>query len=79
MEYRAGIKPSLLGGLSSPEIHQRLVKVYKEPAPSFLIVYKWVADLGVSFTFKRGRQSLEDKSPPKNYNMYGIDEAERIS
>jgi histone-lysine N-methyltransferase SETMAR len=43
-----------LEGLKAKEIHERMLKVYKDSTPSISTVERWVAE------FKRGRTSLED-------------------
>jgi len=54
IEYRAVIKFLFLEGLAPKQIHERLLKVYKDSSLSIRTVERWVAE------FKRGRTSLED-------------------
>lgn len=54
LEHRSVIKFLTLEGKQPTEIHDRMVAVYCENAPSLSTVKKWAAE------FKRGRQSLED-------------------
>lgn len=55
IEYRAIIKFLTLEGSSPAEIHERLIKVYKEGSPSYATVKRWAAET------KRGRKSLDDE------------------
>ena len=55
IEYRAVIKFLFLEGVAPKEIHERLLKVYKDSSPSIRTVERWVAE------FRRGRMSLEDE------------------
>lgn len=54
-EYRAVIKFLTLEGCEYKNIHERLVAVYGESAPSLSTVSHWTREI------KRGRQSLEDE------------------
>lgn len=66
LEYRSVIKFFVLDGLSPSDIHPKLVKVYKDSAPSLSTVKKWAAE------FKRGRTSVEDdqrEGRPKTANV----------
>lgn len=54
IKYRAVIEFLFLEGVEPKQIHERLLKVYKDSSPSLATVYNWVAE------FKRGRTSLED-------------------
>lgn len=53
-EYRAVIKFLFLEGTAPKQIHERLLKVYKDSSPSIRTVERWVRE------FKRGRTSLAD-------------------
>ena len=53
-EYRAAIKFLTLEKQLANNIYECLVNVYRDSAPSYLTVTRWVAE------FKRGRTSLED-------------------
>lgn len=54
LEYRAVIKFLFLEGVAPKQIHERLLKVYKDSSPSIRTVERWVA------AFKSGHTSLED-------------------
>ena len=54
-EYRAVIKFLVLEREQATNIHERLVNVYGDAAPSLSTVSRWVAE------FKRGRTSIEDE------------------
>lgn len=54
-EYRAIIKFLVLERQKATDIHQRLVNVYGDAAPSLATVSRWVSE------FKRGRSSIEDE------------------
>ncbi len=53
-EHRSVIKFLTKEGAAPKDIHQRLVNVYGDLAPSKTTVKKWAAE------FKRGRESIED-------------------
>ena len=55
IEYRAVIKYLNLKGLTPTQIHDDMVIILGDDAPSFATVKRWVAD------FKRGRSSIEDE------------------
>lgn len=54
IKYRAVIEFLFLEGLRAKDIHERILRVYKDATPSISTVERWVAE------FKRGRTSLED-------------------
>uniref|UniRef100_A0A1I8GNL1 G_PROTEIN_RECEP_F3_4 domain-containing protein n=1 Tax=Macrostomum lignano TaxID=282301 RepID=A0A1I8GNL1_9PLAT len=54
-DVRSIIKFSVLPGKSTPEIHQELVRVLGEAAPSIQTVRKWVREI------QEGRDCMEDK------------------
>ena len=51
-EHRSVIKFLTKEGIEPKDIHQRLVNVYRDDAPSKTTVVKWAAE------FKRGRESI---------------------
>jgi [histone H3]-lysine36 N-dimethyltransferase SETMAR len=53
-EHRSVIKFLTKEGIGPKDIHQRMVNVYGDHAPSKTTVKKWAAE------FKRGRESIED-------------------
>jgi hypothetical protein len=54
IEYRPVIKFFIWKGLNATEIHQELDNVYKDSAPSYRTVAKWVAE------FKDPERGFED-------------------
>lgn len=54
IEYRAVIKFLTKEGKNAKEIHDRLVAVYNDTAPSYATVTRWHKE------FRHGRESLED-------------------
>ena len=66
IKYRAVIEFLFLEGVEPKQIHERLLKVYKDSSPSLATVYNWVAE------FKRGRASLADdpRQGVKTLNIY---------
>lgn len=54
IEYRTIIKFFVLEGLSTTEIHTKMVKVLKKGAPSFSTVHRW------ALNFRRGHTMIED-------------------
>jgi len=68
LEYRSVIKFFVLDGLSPSEIHPKLVKVYKDSAPSLSTVKKWAAE------FKRGRTSVEDDQREDGQKTVNVEE-----
>lgn len=54
MEYRAIIKFFVMEGLSTTEIHKKILKVLKEDAPSFSTIHRWASQ------FRRGHTTIED-------------------
>ena len=54
LEHRSVIKFLVRENTQVKDIHQRMVRVYGEDAPSLATVKRWAAE------FKRGRESIED-------------------